>query len=128
MLVKLKRDSYTENKKGIFGVLNNNTEVLCNTLELAWLNNKQSVSCIPLGQYHVTVKYSDRLGRVFHILDVPDRTDILVHRGNTSEDTYGCILPGRSRDYSALRQSALAMGDLLQKLPDHFTLEVTGII
>lgn len=85
-------------------------------------------SCIPLGQYTTRIKWSNKLGRVFEVQEVPNRTNILVHIGNTTKDTYGCILPGRYRDYSQVRQSGLALGDILQELPDEFELDITGII
>jgi hypothetical protein len=31
---------------------------------------------------------------VYQVCDVPDRSHILIHAGNTNEDTHGCILLG----------------------------------
>lgn len=70
----------------------------CWGLERPWLDNKRRVSCIPVGTYDYrmynstpTFNYS-----LIHVLDVPDRSEILFHRGNYKEDTSGCILLGSS--------------------------------
>ena len=74
-----------------------NTQVL--SLELPWNGNQKSSSCIPEGKYEVHRIYSPKFGKCFHVLDVPDRTAILIHSGNYASlteitDTTGCILPG----------------------------------
>ena len=65
-------------------------------------------------------------GRVFKIHDVPDRTDILFHVANWSRELLGCVAPGVGVD---LRQdmvtaSRLALDEMLEELPDEWTLEV----
>ena len=61
---------------------------------------------IPAGQYKVgvrteggfharyTQKFADIHRGMLHILDVPDFEFILIHVGNTDEDTAGCLLVG----------------------------------
>jgi len=66
------------------------------TLELPWKDNKQSISCIPEGEYRVESHYSHRFKNVFKVFDVPGRFDILFHAGNSVKDTHGCILVGNS--------------------------------
>ena len=63
---------------------------------------------IPAGPYKVGVRtvrgFHTRYSRLFpdfhkgmlHILDVPNFTLILIHCGNTDEDTAGCLLVGTS--------------------------------
>jgi len=67
---------------------------LCYTLEPPWKDNKTSISCIPDGDYTCMWHNSPRFGWLYTVLDVPGRTNIHIHVGNTLEDTYGCILPG----------------------------------
>ena len=121
-LVKLKRVASSE--KGTFGVLHRNNVPICVTLELPWKNNKRNVSCIPAGTYNVikynSVKYPD----VWQLMDVKDRSYILIHQGNYLEDTAGCILVGSAFSYGDINNSRLAMQKLRRSLPYEFTLEV----
>ncbi len=65
------------------------------TMEEEDQGNRQNVSRIPAGRYTCARRWYIR-GRywTFEIMNVPDRTDILFHRGNTEEDTEGCVLLG----------------------------------
>ena len=68
---------------------------------------------IPAGTYQVGVRtvggfhtrYSGRFPEfhkgMLHILDVPNFTLILIHCGNTDEDTAGCLLVGASVNTTA---------------------------
>ncbi len=66
---------------------------------------------IPAGTYTIKLRtsggfhlnYLKRFGKFFHrgmlhVTDVPGFTHILIHIGNTDEDTAGCVLVGASRD------------------------------
>jgi len=64
------------------------------TIEPPWDNNKRNTSRIPGGTYSCKVKNSARFGMTFEIKNVPQRSDILFHKGNTSADTRGCICIG----------------------------------
>lgn len=72
------------------------------TLELPWKDNQHDTSCIPCGTY--TCKYEEGrrsqsgvlFERCFEILNVPGRAGVLIHCGNTTQDTHGCILIGRT--------------------------------
>lgn len=66
------------------------------TLEEPWRDNVQKVSCIPDGEYVCEVVHSDHLGFCVAVNDVPGRSLIRIHAGNTLEDTEGCILVGDS--------------------------------
>jgi hypothetical protein len=68
------------------------------TLELPWRNNATNASCIPPGSYRCVIAWSHRYQRLMpRLLDVPSRDGILIHPGNTTADTDGCILIGTMR-------------------------------
>ena len=83
----------------------------CNTLELPWLNNLQGKSCIPVGTYKVILSYSTRFRREMpRLIGVPGRLGILIHSGDTYEDTEGCILVGDGQnpaDFAASNSRAV---------------------
>ena len=76
-----------------------NGEVIfsCFTLELPWRENQSSISCIPEGTYPITHRVSKQFGNHFHILDVPNRTYILIHEANYVHQLRGCIAVGKER-------------------------------
>lgn len=104
----------------------------CKTMELPWKNNAPYVSCIPAGIYKVKKHDSPKFGRSFHVLNVQNRSEILIHRGNYNRDTLGCILPGmdfKDIDNDGLKDvksSAVAMEHLWDVAPDEFTLTVSS--
>lgn len=65
------------------------------TLELPWRHNRKRLSCIPKGEYTVQPRYSEKFGLHLEILNVKDRSHILIHKGNYYGDTAGCILVGK---------------------------------
>lgn len=67
----------------------------CYTLELPWLGNARNISCIPTGSYRWQLITSEKYGRTLRISDVPERDGILIHSGNYTSDTEGCVLVGR---------------------------------
>lgn len=64
------------------------------TLELPWKDNQKRISCIPEGQYKWIKHESPKFGSSLWVQDVPGRSEILMHVGNFTKDTLGCILPG----------------------------------
>ena len=79
----------------------------CFTLELPWHGNKRNLSCIPTGEYIVSIRISPKYGRIYWVMEVDDRSYILIHSGNWAGDsekglathTSGCILLGEKRGY-----------------------------
>ena len=93
-------------------------EWLCDTLENPYLNNQRNISCIPEGQYKVRLRTARESATkdYLHLLvqEVPDRSLILFHSGNTAKDTRGCVLVGIGTEQDFVKNSRLAM-DLLMK-------------
>jgi hypothetical protein len=87
-MVKLLVQRKVYKKKYIIGNLFVNSVLLCNSLE----NGKFK---IPKGTYKVKLTMSLKFGRKLpELLNVPNRTAIRIHRGNSARDTHGCILVG----------------------------------
>lgn len=74
-------------------------------------------TAIPAGTYRVTMQYSPRFRRVLPYLhDVPHFLGILIHSGNTEEDSAGCIIVGKNTvkgKVSASRKTSDALNVLL---------------
>jgi hypothetical protein len=100
----------------------------CKTIELPFNGNQRNTSCIPEGTYIVEKYTSPSKGEVFHVKDVPDRDSILIHKGNYTTDTLGCILPGsyftdlNDDGKIDVAESTKTMKYLLDLLPDIFKL------
>lgn len=95
---RFKGDTYT------IGSLSVNGEKSCDTLEdrvrdLAGGEAKvPGETAIPEGRYKVIVNRSPKFGRDLpRLLDVPMFEGVLIHRGNTAEDSAGCILVGENK-------------------------------
>lgn len=92
MRIELTRFAYCPD--ATFGKLKVN-DFECYTVERPWLDNRTSISCIPEGSYCIELGTYHRGGyKSYEILDVPDRTYIKIHIGNTCEDVHGCIALG----------------------------------
>jgi len=96
---------------GTFGVLINSYYPFALTLEDAWHDNKSNISCIPTGKYKCIRKNSPHHGEVFEVLAVEGRFNILFHRGNSTEDTEGCILIGEQFEVINGKQMILHSGN-----------------
>ena len=128
MRVTLKRAA--ESIEGTFGIMSVAGIPMCVTCEDPWIDNKTNISCIPEGVYkcvpHNGAKYKD----VWRLEYVPGRSAILIHAGNTEDDTHGCILVGLTlgelNGKPAILNSRKALDFLRAILPDEFMLEVTS--
>lgn len=89
---------------GTFGVLLKDGVPLCVTLELPWEDNQRNISCIPEGWYQIQKTDSPCFGETFEVRDVPGRSHIIFHVGNTVEDSRGCILLGQRYGYHLNRR------------------------
>lgn len=118
----------SETQNGTFGALKLNGESLCITCEPPWDDNQHGISCIPEGTYHCVKHNSTAHPDTWAVTNVPNRTSILIHSGNTIKDTQGCILVGKSYGelggLPAVLDSRLAMNLLRKRLPDEFDLTI----
>mgnify|MGYP003625496884 CR=1 FL=1 len=110
----------TINDVSTMGKLFLNGEEFCDTLELPWKQNQRNISCIPAGEYDARLRLprESATREYIHLLikDVPNRSYILVHIGNTTSDTQGCILVGQSRKQHFVGNSTLAMDLLIKEI------------
>lgn len=103
-------------------------------IERPWKDNKVRESCIPVGVYKVlpldrsgSGKYVD----VWHLQDVEGRTEILIHAGNTKNDSVGCVIIGSERGELNGEAAVLGSKKALAKLNEvtgrqPFTLQILG--
>lgn len=108
--------------------------VLCKTMELPWVGNKRSISCIPEGIHRCvreafTVKHPYPH---FRLPDVEGRSGILVHKITFVKDLRGCIGVGQAfKDLNRdgvpdMVRSTLALQELYETCPDEFYLLIQG--
>ena len=97
MNIQLKRrylgEGYT------IGSLSIDGQYFCDTLEDVVRQVKvYGKTAIPYGRYNIILNVSPRFGRILpRLIDVPQFDGVLIHRGNTAEDTAGCILVGENK-------------------------------
>jgi hypothetical protein len=98
------------------GVLFVNGKRIYNTLEPVYRHPFVKVNgktAIPQGVYNVTKEYSGKFKRhMLKLHNVPHFSGILIHSGNTSKDTEGCILVGMSLGLNGLVESKVALQGL----------------
>lgn len=99
-----------------FGVLLAGARPFCVSLERPDRMNAKNDGCIPAGEYECVRRENRKLhtGKflpiAYEVLNVPNRSGILFHAGNTIEDTRGCILLGKSFEaLGIISQSQVAM-------------------
>ena len=86
---------------------------LCETLEDPVRSIRdvkiEGETAIPTGRYPVTITWSPKFQKFLPILSgVPGYTGVRIHRGNTADDTRGCILLGIKRETNKIIQSGIA--------------------
>ena len=120
-------------KECIRGILYAEGEIF-HILERPWLNNQSNKSCITAGTYNVDFLQRSRSGKyrdVFWLRDVPGRSGILIHNGNTVNHTKGCLIIGRRRGrlghQRAVLNSKTALHELAELMErESFTINIFG--
>lgn len=97
---RFKKETYTIGQLSRIGKCGQNISI-CETLEdkVRPAGEKvQKETAIPAGRYRITLEDSPHFKRELPYLhDVPNFTGILIHAGNTAEDSSGCILVGENK-------------------------------
>lgn len=74
-------------------------------------------TAIPYGRYEVIISYSNRFKKLTpRLLNVPQFEGILIHPGNTSANTDGCLLPGETKAKDFVGNSKIAYDKLFKRL------------
>jgi hypothetical protein len=93
-------ERYSTSKTETIGKLFINGIFMCYTLEDAFNDVKVAGETrIPVGTYKIGMRTSPRFSakyghKMLWIKDVPNYQYILIHKGNVSSDTEGCLLVG----------------------------------
>ena len=107
-----------DSTNGILFDITNERKFLCYTLEDESREEKvYGETCIPEGEYRINfrreggyhAKYSKRFANIhmgmLEVCDVPNFKYILLHCGNTDEDTAGCLLLGDTQENNNIKKN-----------------------
>ena len=129
----LKRTLQNEHKTlGLLRVLANEQiiESRIKTLELPWRGNQRNISCIPASVYECEPIIRPNGDWAISILNVPNRSNILIHKGNFTTDIQGCILVGLAHvdinedGITDVQYSRQAMAILQSLITEPTTIEI----
>lgn len=108
------------NEFGTFGTISYNGKILCRTLEPTKCDGFKP-NAVRQGLYKLAVTYSPKFGRPLPLLEqVPSRSGIRIHSGNTKLDTKGCILVGQHFNGTFLTESRVALDALIKTIKENF--------
>lgn len=121
---------YNKKQNYTIGKLFINGEYFCDTLEDTdrGLSNamptsqiqaakRKGTTAIPTGRYIMELTVSPRFGRTLPIIiGVKGFDGIRIHRGNTHEETEGCILVGENKAVGKVLNSANTENRLMERL------------
>ena len=107
-----------DSTNGILFDITDERKFLCYTLEDEYRKEKvYGETCIPEGEYQINfrteggyhAKYSKRFADIhmgmLEVCDVPNFKYILIHCGNTDEDTAGCLLVGDTQENNDIKKN-----------------------
>ena len=125
-----KKPGYTVGRLYVDGKL------FCETLEDAVrdLSKEKKIpgkTAIPYGEYKVIFNWSPKFGRNLpRLLNVPCFDGILIHPGNSADDSSGCILVGKNTEVGRLTESRYTSDRLnvlvenAQRKGENITIEI----
>lgn len=110
--------------EGTFGTMTLDTGDRFITGELPWRFNQKGISCIPTGEYECSLTESPKFGNVYEVLNVKDRSHILIHKGNWCgdktrnyrSDVLGCIIIGTAQGWLSGQQAVTGSSKAFDKL------------
>ena len=105
------------------GKLYDGKELICHTVERPWINNARNTSCIPAGNYLVKLTNSPKFKVCYEVKNVPGRSHILFHKGNSVNDSLGCILPVSTIDVFEGKICGLSSGRAYTRMMNHLNGE-----
>lgn len=108
-----------------YGALFNDVTPICLTFELPYKDNEHDISCVLQGTYPIIPNTSDKPWR---LCNVPNRTAIDMHAGNTIADSLGCILLGFQFSPNCILHSVDAVNYCKKILPEKFDLTIVNPI
>lgn len=83
-------------------------------------------TAIPYGTYKITMEMSPRFGKILPRLhNVPEFEGVLIHAGNTAEDTHGCILLGENKEIGKVLNSRVYSEKLNKLLENKKDISIT---
>ena len=94
------------------------------TLEPPWKGNLPYISCIPAGWYEWKKHLSPKFKHCVLLQGVKDRSNILIHKGNSVSETKGCILVGLTFNGKIVGSSKTAYGMLMSSLSEKGSIHI----
>jgi len=110
-------------------------EWFCNTIEPKYVNPGVKImgqTAVPAGCYFIWLRESPSFGRVLPtIMNIPNFTNVLIHRGNRVIDTLACILVGFKKgsdaDGPVIWKSQKAEEELMRRMLEAEKQQVIAI-
>ena len=129
-MIKLELVRYPSTSNYTEGKLYVNEAYFCDTLEDQDRGLEQTMSefeiqrrkvygqtCIPSGEYVIILNKSPRFKKILpRLLNVKGFEGVLIHSGNTVQDSSGCILVGTKLSNGVIKDSRKALNALMEKL------------
>jgi len=126
---KYKLIRFEQDDKATLGkLLDESGSIICYTLEDPWKSNFRNISCIPEGIYKCIKHNGTKYQNVWKLLGVVGRSNILIHNGNYTTDTQGCILVGQNhaeyKGVSMVNNSKNTLNKMRRSMPEEFELKI----
>lgn len=95
------------------------------TLAYVKLNKIFGVTAIPTGTYKMKLSMSNRFKRILpEIMNVKGYEGVRIHRGNTAEDSLGCLILGFKKGPNTVLESGKAENAFVAKLTGETEIEL----